>query len=128
MPMVLGCDLKQEWDGAFKVDDVLYLCEAKHVMTLDKVLKIPDRIKKFWELQPYAQSEFRNIKNVVGVACGTYIPEMVRQEAHKAGLICVLQKILKLLIKFIGYIRIYNKINLNAVFLLSSCNPRNRRR
>jgi hypothetical protein len=56
---------------------------------MDKVLKIPDRIKKFWELQPYAQSEFRNIKDVIGVACGTYIPEMVRQEAHKAGLICV---------------------------------------
>lgn len=88
---IMGSDgkIKQEWDGAFKVEDVLYLCEAKHVMTLDKVLKIPDRIKKFWELQPYAQSEFRNIKNVVGVACGTYIPELVRQEAHKAGLICV---------------------------------------
>jgi hypothetical protein len=88
---IMGSDgkIKQEWDGAFKVEDVLYLCEAKHVMTLDKVLKIPDRIKKFWELQPYAQFEFRNIKNVVGVACGTYIPELVRQEAHKAGLICV---------------------------------------
>jgi hypothetical protein len=23
----------QEWDAAFKVDDMLYLCEAKHNMT-----------------------------------------------------------------------------------------------
>jgi hypothetical protein len=81
----------QEWDAAFKVDDVLYLCEAKHVMSSDKVANIPNRIRKFKEeFQPKAQKEFKEgINEVVGVACGTYFPPLVIQEAHKLGLVCV---------------------------------------
>ncbi len=39
---VLGSDGKtivQEWDAVFRVGDVLYLCDAKHNMTLDRCLK-----------------------------------------------------------------------------------------
>ena len=81
----------QEWDAAFKVDDVLYLCEAKHHMSIDKVLKIPDRIKQFIEkFQPHAQKEFSiGIKTIVGAACGTYFPLPARKEAEKHGLICI---------------------------------------
>jgi hypothetical protein len=81
----------QEWDAAFKVDGVLYLCEAKHVMCAVKVSKIPDRIKAFEEqFQPHAQVEFSSgIKRVVGVACGTYFPNLVRKQAQDLGLICV---------------------------------------
>ena len=39
---VHGIDGKvvQEWDAAFKVDDVLYLCEATHIMC---VIKVPNK-------------------------------------------------------------------------------------
>ena len=86
-----GGEIVQEWDAAFKVDDVLYLCEAKHVMCIDKVPKIPQRIKMFKEqFQPHAQEEFSiGINKIVGVACGTYFPPLVRKKAHELGLICV---------------------------------------
>jgi len=86
-----GGNIVQEWDAAFKVDDVLYLCEAKHVMCIDKVPKIPQRIKMFKEqFQPHAQEEFSiGINKIVGVACGTYFPPLVREKAHELGLICV---------------------------------------
>lgn len=86
-----GGKIVQEWDAAFKVDDVLYLCEAKHVMCIDKVPKIPQRIKMFKEqFQPHAQEEFSiGINKIVGVACGTYFPPLVREKAHELGLICV---------------------------------------
>jgi hypothetical protein len=73
------------------VNDVLYLCEAKHTMCIDKVPKIPQRIKIFKEqFQQHAQEEFSiGINNIVGVACGTYFPPLVREKAHKLGLICV---------------------------------------
>jgi hypothetical protein len=84
-------NIVQEWDAAFKVDDVLYLCEAKHVMSSDKVPKIPQRIQTFKEqFQPHAQEEFSiGINKVVGVACATYFPPLVRKEAQDLGLICV---------------------------------------
>ena len=83
--------IAQEWDAAFKVDDVLYLCEAKHVMSSDKVPKIFQRIQTFKEqFQFNAQEVFSTgINKVVGVACATYFPPLVRKEAHEAGLICV---------------------------------------
>jgi len=86
-----GGKIVQEWDAAFKVDDVLYLCEAKHVMCIDKVPKIPQRIKMFKEqFQLHAQEEFSiGINKIVGVACGTYFPPLVRKKAHELGLICV---------------------------------------
>jgi hypothetical protein len=90
---VNGIDGKvvQEWDAALKVDDVLYLCEAKHTMSIDKVPKIPQRIKTFKEqFQAHAQEEFSiGINKIVGVACGTYFPPLVREKAHQLGLICV---------------------------------------
>ncbi len=90
---IIGTDGKvvQEWDAAFKVDDVLYLCEAKHVMCIDKVPNICERINTFKEqFQSHAQEEFTTrIKKIVGVACGTYFPPLVRKKAHELGLICV---------------------------------------
>ena len=54
-----GGNIVQEWDAAFKVDDVLYLCEAKHVMSSDKLPKISQRIQTFKEqFQPHAQEQF----------------------------------------------------------------------
>ena len=41
--------IAQEWDAAFKADGVLYLCEAKHIMSSDKIPKIVDRIQIFKE-------------------------------------------------------------------------------
>lgn len=90
---VYGADGKvvQELDAAFKVDDVLYLCEAKHTMSIDKVPTITRRIKTFKEqFQAHAQEEFsKGINKIVGVACGTYFPPLVRKKAHELGLICV---------------------------------------
>lgn len=84
-------NIVQEWDAAFKVDDVLYLCEAKHVMSTDKLPKISERIQTFKEqFQPYAQEQFSiGINKIIGVACATYFPPLVRKEAHDLGLICV---------------------------------------
>ena len=81
----------QEWDAAFKVDDVLYLCEAKHVMSSDKIPKIVKRIKIFKERFQFNSQEVfsEGINKIVGVACGTYFPPLVRKESHDAGLICV---------------------------------------
>jgi hypothetical protein len=90
---VNGTDGKvlQEWDAAFKVDDVLYLCEAKHTMSIDKVPRIPQRIKTFKEqFQAHAQEDFSmGINKIVGVACGTHFPPLVRKKAPELGLICV---------------------------------------
>jgi hypothetical protein len=84
-------NIVQEWDAAFKVDDVLYLCEAKHVMSTDKLPKISERIQTFKEqFQPHAQEQFSiGINKIIGVACATYFPPLVRKEAHDLGLICV---------------------------------------
>ncbi len=84
-------NIVQEWDAAFKVDDVLYLCEAKHVMSTDKLPKISQRIQTFKEqFQPHAQEQFSiGVNKIIGVACATYFPPLVRKEAHKHGLICV---------------------------------------
>ncbi|EGF83440.1 hypothetical protein BATDEDRAFT_85917 [Batrachochytrium dendrobatidis JAM81] len=90
---VLGSNgnIVQEWDAAFKVDDVLYLCEAKHVMSTDKLPKISQRIQTFKEqFQPHAQEQLSiGINKIIGIACATYFPPLVRKEAHDLGLICV---------------------------------------
>jgi hypothetical protein len=90
---VHGLDGKvvQEWDAIFKVDDVLYLCEAKHIMCVIKVLNILEKLKTFKEqFQKHAQEEFSmGINKVVGVACGTSFPPNARERAHKLGLVCV---------------------------------------
>jgi hypothetical protein len=89
---ILGSDGKtsvQEWDAVFKVDDVLYLCEAKHNMTLKQVNKLPDRIKLFKEFRADAQEEFLKVNKIVGVLCGTFFPSDIRDNAHRFGYICV---------------------------------------
>jgi hypothetical protein len=84
-------NIVQKWDAAFKVDDVLYLCEAKYVMSTDKLPKISQRIQRFKEqFQPHAQEQFSiGINKIIGVACATNFPPLVRKEAHDLGLICV---------------------------------------
>jgi hypothetical protein len=84
-------EVAQEWDAVFKVGDVLYLCEAKHVMSCAKVANIPQRIKLFKEqLQPHAPKDFSiGVNQVVGVVCGTYFPPLVQEKARELGLICV---------------------------------------
>lgn len=81
----------QKWDAAFKVDDVLYLCETKYVMSSDKLPKITQRIQTFiTQFQPHAQEELSiGINKVVGVACATYFPPLVRKKARDLGLMCV---------------------------------------
>jgi len=89
---ILGLDGKtivQEWDAVFRDGDVLYLCEAKHNMTLEQVFKLPERIKKFKQFQADAQSEFHSAKKLVGVLCGTLFPEKIRKTAHLLQFICV---------------------------------------
>ena len=81
----------QEWDGAFESENVLYLCEAKHVMSLKHVENFPNRLEIFVNLMPKAQPEYSaaKFKKIVGVACGTWFPPDVRKEAHRLGLLCV---------------------------------------
>ena len=79
---ILGSDGKtivQEWDAVFRDGDVLYLCEAKHHMTLMQVNKLPHRIKKFKHFQANAQSEFHSGRKLVGVLCGTLFPKEIRE-------------------------------------------------
>ena len=89
---ILGLDGKtivQEWDAVFKVDDVLYLCEAKHNMTIPQVNKTVERIQKFKGFKMNTQTEFCQVNKFIGVLCGTFFPEDVRKNAHLLGLICV---------------------------------------
>ncbi len=55
---------------------------------IDKVPKISRRFQAFKEqFQPHAQEQFSSgIDKVIGVACATCFPTLVRKEA---GLICV---------------------------------------
>jgi hypothetical protein len=89
---IMGSDGKttiQEWDAVFKVDDVLYLCEAKHNMTLNQVNKLDQRIKQFEKIRAAAQKEFKEVNKFVGVLCGTLFPSDIRESAHQRGYICV---------------------------------------
>ena len=89
---ILGSDGKtivQEWDAVFRDGDVLYLCEAKHDVTLKKANKVPQRIRDFKKLQPNAQPEFGNCRKYVGVLCGTLFPKEIRENAHNQGFVCV---------------------------------------
>jgi hypothetical protein len=89
---IMGSDGKttvQEWDAIFKVDDVLYLCEAMHNMTLRQVNKLPQRIKLFNKFRVDAQEEYRQVNKFVGVLCGTFFPSDIRESAHQRGYIFV---------------------------------------
>jgi hypothetical protein len=89
---IMGSDGKtivQEWDAVFKVDDVLYLCVAKHNMTLKHLLELPQRIKLFNKIRADAQDEFLKVNKIVGVLCGNFFPSDIRDCAHLCGYICV---------------------------------------
>jgi hypothetical protein len=89
---IMGSDEKtivQEWDAVFRDGDVLYLCEAKHNMSLKQVNKLPQRIKDFKKFQRNAQPEFRNCTKYVGVLCGALFPKEIRENAHNQGFFCV---------------------------------------
>ena len=83
----------QEWDGVLSAKGTLYLLEAKHFMTVDKVKAIAERVKEFPE--KFEQSSKKGFdvtyskKNIVGVACGTLFPLKCRKEALKSGLMVI---------------------------------------
>ena len=81
----------QEWDGALSSKNTLYLLEAKHAMTVEKVKKIAERLKQFAEMiKPSSKEspEHEDIEytKIVGVACGTLFPKDCQAEAHRLGL------------------------------------------
>lgn len=89
---VLGKNKKicQEWDGVFRVRDTVYVCEAKHVMSIEKVEMFPKRIEKFEELLDMKKQPcYDGVKNVIGVGCGTLFPPAVLEEAQRLHLVCV---------------------------------------
>lgn len=81
----------QEWDGILISENTLYLLEAKHSMSIQKVKKLADRIKSFPQtLQRSAKMDFPvKFNKIVGVACGTFFPQVSRNEAHRLGLMVV---------------------------------------
>jgi hypothetical protein len=90
---IFGADGKQvqEWGAVFLADDVLYLCEMKHVMSSDKIPRILKKIETFKEKYQvdYQTTSSARFTSIVGAACGTYFPTLVRGIARQSGLICV---------------------------------------
>ena len=78
----------QEWDGVLLSKDALYLLEAKHAMTVEKIKTITERVNQFPKMiERYPQKEFEvKYSKIVGVACGTLFPIDCRKEAHRLGL------------------------------------------
>ena len=79
----------QEWDGILLSGDTLYLLEAKHSMSVEKVNEMANRAKNFPHIMKLStQKEFHNIKDskIVGIACGTQFPDESRIEAHRLGI------------------------------------------
>jgi hypothetical protein len=81
----------QEWDGILLSEDTLYLLEAKHAMTVEKVKKIAERVNQFPKMIQLSSQKMFNAKysKIVGVACGTQFPDGCREEAHRLGLMVV---------------------------------------
>lgn len=81
----------QEWDGILLVDKTLYLLEAKHSMSFEKVRGMAARVVQFNQLiKTSSQKEFNvEFEKVVGVACGTQFSIDGRKEAHRLGLLVV---------------------------------------
>ena len=53
----------QEWDGVLLSKDALYLLEAKHVMTVEKIKTIAERVIQFPKMiERYPQKEFVDVK------------------------------------------------------------------
>jgi hypothetical protein len=78
----------QEWDGVLLSTDTLYLLEAKHAMTVEKIKKIAERVNQFPKMiERYPQKEFDvKYSKIVGVACGTLFPIECRNEARRLRL------------------------------------------
>ena len=81
----------QEWDGILLSQDTLYLLEAKHSMSAEKVKEMATRVKLFPQIiELSAQREFSiKYSKIVGVACGTQFPDESRIEAKRLGLMIV---------------------------------------
>jgi hypothetical protein len=94
LPMNLSTDFfdkegrqVQEWDGVLLSKDTLYLLEAKHAMTIEKIKTIAERVNQFSEMMKQSSKVFDvKYSKIVGVACGTLFPIDCRQEAHRLGL------------------------------------------
>jgi hypothetical protein len=81
----------QEWDGILLSGDTLYLLEAKHSMSIEKIKKIADRVEQFPQIMKLSAEKVFDVKDrkIVGVACGTRFPIGCREEAHRLGLMVV---------------------------------------
>jgi hypothetical protein len=81
----------QEWDGILLSQDTLYLLEAKHSMSAEKVKEIASRVKRFPQIiEKSPQKEFnKQYSKIVGVACGTQFPNESRIEAKRLGTMIV---------------------------------------
>ena len=81
----------QEWDGVLLSGDTLYLLEAKHSMSVEKVKEMALRVKHFPKIMELStQKEFKiKYNKIVGVACGTLFPEKSRTEARRLGIMIV---------------------------------------
>ena len=81
----------QEWDGILLSGDTLYLLEAKHSVSIEKIKKIADRVKKFPQIMKLSAEKVFDVKDrkIVGIACGTRFPSGCREEAHRLGLMAV---------------------------------------
>lgn len=81
----------QEWDGALLLADTLYLLEAKHSMSEDKIKNIAARVETF--SNALKQSKHKHLSgrfsNIVGVACGAYFPDDGRNGAHRLGVMVI---------------------------------------
>jgi hypothetical protein len=118
---IMGSDgetIVQEWDAVFKVDDVLYLCEAKHNMNLKQVKKTLERIQKFkMQFILNAQAEFREVDRIVGLFYGTFFPSDIRESVHRFGFVCVYPSGNRYGVEFKN--GIYCKVQFPALFLTS---------
>ncbi|KAI8898821.1 hypothetical protein BC833DRAFT_588247 [Globomyces pollinis-pini] len=81
----------QEWDGVLLSGDTLYLLEAKHSISVEKVKEMAGRVKRFPQIMELSTQKEFNIKynKIVGVACATQFPDESRMEARRLGIMIV---------------------------------------
>ena len=79
----------EEWFAAYLNDDVLYLCEAREMMTCYNLPKIAERVKEFKEKfqVDYQKRCSVHFTKVVGVACGNKYHDTTH--ALELDLVCV---------------------------------------
>ncbi|RIB16366.1 hypothetical protein C2G38_1970473 [Gigaspora rosea] len=74
-----------EWDGILVCEDSVFLCEAKHNMTLKHINNLVSRLKEFPnKLEATSDLEFKQLlrKQYIGVACGAKFSGDVRHTAR----------------------------------------------